>query len=1197
MMQVRLMWLLLLLMSQSVFAANQCYEKGNEVFSVQFEVVGHSNHHPEVYITNNGGRRTETLWYTGTEKSDNKVPYLFNEQSLQDGVKYQIRIINDSVNDVLQYYRRVDSEVNSDWVLVQEIGQKIHQGVIHILSNDPEITMICAQEIVEPEEPVLFNQCDYFPQPIQSWIAANNSDYNNFPSSELDLQIENVNIRGWSDGYLDDPDNFYHFEDWTGDRTVLRVGYERVSNSWLAYENPNAKVCNGNTGCYPGNEDGQLHLRQTEAPVPIAVEFTAQEELTISNDPLGNDRNSYTRVCADSKSSCQYSEEGDTVTITIVRDLKLLHVDTNSSKKFKLEFFGNRKIENFEYMSKPGFLEVIFERFATHYFSRIIGDGDQARFHFASHVRLNITDSFTPNNTLIFNYPPDTGVLSDFVAPVIYGPHATFTFIQLQSDTTANAEVFLLARHIKFTKFVQLSGSITANKLTVQEGLNLNALDGSPDCWKGGESQDSYDLTLSPTESYSLICEREQVEFQVLDDTNQATGTFNGTIDVEAVGGTLNLIKGSGSNGSYRADENGQLWFELSETGSEIITVSGTLMSNGNSSQAAGTYHFVPYKLAADDQFVIANKEQSVQVKALACDDSGNVVDTKYSGSPDVSSAWVAPTDGAGRLDFKPVFPEESKGESISPLTMQDSGIKTVTMTDTNFDCTGFSDCPIKGKGTLQGSFTVYSRPWTLAICSPNDSSSMDGNITARSSTAFTAAGSNFALNVRPLRWISNGAEQGEIETSGLCAEAVTQNFFADAAQLTAMTELSYQVAQPEEGDSGTLNGILALSNDAGENNSYLPFSDLSWSEVGVLRVQAAISGQYLGMTVNPGYRDIGRFYPAWLSLSANDWDYPDDHSGFAYMNQPFGYGFSVAAQNRQGQITKNYSSFDAALIADIKLLAVDSSGAELGARISDYDLQFWDGSGSWSDGVLSGDHSLTFSKLVSNSSPYTTSADGPFNSGFGLRVTDKVDGVDFAAPQLALTQDGASVDNGQVFALQPDIRYGRMVLDDVGGAVTSVINVPLRVEYWQGSRFVTNRDDNGSWFRSSSNSICRQSIWTSDAGKFNSSLEPRQESLQIPTVSAGESDQLMAEPHSKHEQNSVREQVRFWLRLDDSSTSSPQLADSSVTCGPQGADNPWLQYNWRGVGDEDPSAVVTFGVHRGNDRVIFRGEARLTGQ
>ncbi|WP_420899157.1 DUF6701 domain-containing protein, partial [Photobacterium kishitanii] len=38
-------------------------------------------------------------------------------------------------------------------------------------------------------------------------------------------------------------------------------------------------------------------------------------------------------------------------------------------------------------------------------------------------------------------------------------------------------------------------------------------------------------------------------------------------------------------------------------------------------------------------------------------------------------------------------------------------------------------------------------------------------------------------------------------------------------------------------------------------------------------------------------------------------------------------------------------------------------------------------------------------------------------------------------------------------------------------------------------------------------------------------------------------------------------------------------------------SNQPWFQFNWRGLGDESPSAVVTFGVYRGNDRIIYRGE------
>ena len=75
----------------------------------------------------------------------------------------------------------------------------------------------------------------------------------------------------------------------------------------------------------------------------------------------------------------------------------------------------------------------------------------------------------------------------------------------------------------------------------------------------------------------------------------------------------------------------------------------------------------------------------------------------------------------------------------------------------------------------------------------------------------------------------------------------------------------------------------------------------------------------------------------------------------------------------------------------------------------------------------------------------------------------------------------------------------------------------------------------------------------------------------------------------------STREQIRFWLTL----RSTDGTKGESDSCG--GSDNelPWLRYNWDGEDDdeEDPSTVVTFGIHRGNDRVIYRGESGLTGQ
>ncbi|EPZ8238087.1 DUF6701 domain-containing protein [Vibrio fluvialis] len=768
-------------------------------------------------------------------------------------------------------------------------------------------------------------------------------------------------------------------------------------------------------------------------------------------------------------------------------------------------------------------------------------------------------------------------------------------FLDAPSFTNSDGLIAQGAR-LKFT------GSLTASRIKVTNNDSTFTGHVASACDTTVDS--SYALTLQPAEAYSLICAAQRLEFQVVDSNNQATGDFTGTISVSPTTANLAVVpdKGSGSNGSYTPNANGELWLDLTASSSQTVTITGTLNPQGDSASVSGTYHFVPYKLSASDQYVIANKPQTVEVKALACDDNGGVVDINYGGTPTVSSAWVAPTSGAGELNFAPAF---TQGGASSELTMEDSGIKTVTMTDSSFDCSGLTDCPVEGSGTLQGSFTVYSRPWTLAICSPNGST-MDGDITNPDSLAFTSAGNLFALNIRPLRWVSGSGDDSSpqaggsaIETSAYCSSAVTQNFFSDNSQLAALAVLSHQVAQPADGNDGTLDGTLEQLNTTGINSTYLPFSGLSWSEVGVLRVNADISGSYLGMTVNQGYRDIGRFYPAWLSITENSWDYADDHNGFVYMNQTIPYRFTVEAQNMQSDATTNYSAFSQALIADVKLLAVDSDGEELSDRIDEYDLQLWDGAGdgAWSGATLSVTNDFTFLKQQQSASPYTSSVDGPYQSGFGLRVSDKVDGVDFVSPDLELKASTTLLDTGKRFTTQPDIRYGRMVLGDVGGTSVSTINVPLRVEYWQGNRFAINADDSGSYFATPNEYVCKQTVWPTSGSGSSSKLTGSDTSSSWAKVASGKSSVVFATPASSDETADVREQVRFWLRLDDDAHSSPQLSESGVNCGAQYTSQPWLQYNWRDKGDEDPSAVVTFGIHRGNDKVIFRGETRLTGQ
>ncbi|GAM67496.1 MSHA biogenesis protein mshQ [Vibrio sp. JCM 19236] len=237
-----------------------------------------------------------------------------------------------------------------------------------------------------------------------------------------------------------------------------------------------------------------------------------------------------------------------------------------------------------------------------------------------------------------------------------------------------------------------------------------------------------------------------------------------------------------------------------------------------------------------------------------------------------------------------------------------------------------------------------------------------------------------------------------------------------------------------------------------------------------------------------------------------------------------------------------------------------DANGVASNARLAQYTTDFM------------------MQKLSTNSvGNYTTTPDGPYNSEnaeFGLVVSKIVDNVNFNTLDLD--------DRGVKFTQQPDFRYGRMSLQDIGGNSDQDIDIPLRTEFWDSAErsFITNSDDRRSSYLSNQR-YCRQTLWSNE-GASNASL------VGNGAVDEGLDDNLSA----THTANSTthRSQVRLWLRQG---TTSPQVGESGVDCSNGGSytDQPWLQYNWRNVGDEDPSTVVTFGTFRGNDRIIFRGE------
>jgi len=827
------------------------------------------------------------------------------------------------------------------------------------------------------------------------------------------------------------------------------------------------------------------------------------------------------------------------------------------------------------------------------------------------------------------NEPDDLVIIS------LDGPQAESKLtLKSTAGTPFHAHIFS-EKYTELSENIRITGSITTKDLYIFDNARLTSE--VPESCSTPPPTPNYSIEITPVNDFALQCENPQFTFTVKDsNTGNVVTDYSGTISVTLPSGVTvqSVVRGSGAGGSSYTTDSGVLILALSSNQLGQFTVSGELDSGETDSSQL---YVAPYKFSVNTVNAIAGRDTSFTLNALACNNGSVTTVSGYQGTKNLTisnKVLEDPTSAEGgswgtltinnqsvvsattNLDF-----DFNSGSSSGSINYTESGSISFKVTDPAFTCPSGFDCKAEDDEAwsgLQGIVNINSRPWTFAICDP-DGAVMDG--TSSSGTKFKSAGSLFNLNVKPIVYQSGGALSGEVDVASYCSASVTSNFYVTNGPL-ATVYLKGALATPSSGRIGSGSNFLSSGGDSKRHyekvsgESYYSFSDLRWDEVGSLKVTADIgSANYLGMSVNKGYRNVGRFYPANLSiLNSTDlfiqnqktiWQYPSGYNNFAYMGQPIIHNFIVQANSATGTATQNYGLFSDDQIETLDYMAIaqtgsgtvwsdiDSSGS--GQRIKSGDTYRWDGS-HWGKtlGVESAQLSVTIAgfefekKQDSLAANYTSEADGPYSdtttkkSLFGLKVLDKTTAeADFATLDFGSELAAHTTHQGQKFDSQPMFRYGRMTLQDVGGNQDIALSVPLKTEYWNGSNFVTNGDDDGSDFNPAY--YCREQIWRDGSGSSNASF-----SSSGTEVVDGKSDTLSAQ-HAES-----REQVRLWLRQQ---ASLPSGVEAS-RCFSSGTviNQPWLRYNWRGFGDEDPSAVITFGVYRGNDRVIFRGEPRLSG-
>lgn len=724
-------------------------------------------------------------------------------------------------------------------------------------------------------------------------------------------------------------------------------------------------------------------------------------------------------------------------------------------------------------------------------------------------------------------------------------------------------------------------GAVTARQIYMTEDAQIIATDNH--CFT---PSDNYEVTLSPATQYALMCGTEQPSFEIETKNDGYAESTGVTVQVYPDADKFSVeVADSTGTGTYPSfttsnvsSKLGKLKIQVTVTDQNGIELNDeytlkVTVDNDPSKTQTSTFKFVPFKFDVDDRTVVAGKNYQIETRVLACSDGQQTVVKSYTGSPSVQLEIETPADGRSDeslLTYEPKFIGSEQGKTSDTFKLMDSGLYTIKLEDANFTCDPhYSDeCPIapdeekdeQESVTLNGSFSVKSRPWKIAACNIVAKNGGKTNpATQATGDGFIASAESFNVTYKPVVHSDSRSN-----ATNVCEYPLTQNYFSDS-NTAAPLDAEFSVLYPSGGDIANLDPSKGSSLDfSSEEAKTGKTVEYVWDEVGALNLKTKAT--YLGEKLDEYDVTVGRFYPKYFKVVDSSWTYPDELS-FVYMNQPFdGVEFSVEALNANKAAIKNYADF--ATKAEFNLDDIDDYSARFDAP--DFGAGDWSNESDKSIGDFSiGNSGQCIGSACWNKDIGGNYPDGPFNSKIGTAIseiglvyTNNADPVEY----IIDTEKGT---NSRLVD-QPDIRFGRVDLDDVGGNQGTTLRVPLRVEYWNGSRFIANSDDSQTKVLGETEDGSQVHIWPTDNTAKVVSLGAGGR------VSSGYSRSVTA-----MEAESYRQQTRVWLELDGVLNAIP-----------------WLKYDWdNDNSEENPSSVVTFGIHRGNDRVIYRGEPGLTGQ
>ena len=341
-----------------------------------------------------------------------------------------------------------------------------------------------------------------------------------------------------------------------------------------------------------------------------------------------------------------------------------------------------------------------------------------------------------------------------------------------------------------------------------------------------------------------------------------------------------------------------------------------------------------------------------------------------------------------------------------------------------------------------------------------------------------------------------------------------------------------------------------------------------SYSEVGVISINIKDT-DYLGNELNTlGFINVGRFYPSYFEVSIDHGSFQNasslDATPFTYVGMPLGYSYApiltIRAKNYAGETTQNYTETSFQKLTEANVIRLFPSADTTKNGVDTITKMVVESTPV--DGVISKLSNGVMDYTFSNADTYTYSKDANSEvSEFTVSYDILIDSITDSDQVGINSSTNILVSVTELpLTVQPTEgvqRFGRLVLENSFGSENSSLAQSFEVEFLNTSGdYQRNSDDDFSVI------ISDDASWS-----FTNSTD----------------DIVISD---------------LLLSGSDGSFSGGQLKNIELSSGGnQGAIDieyttpAWLQYNWSGkasnLHDEDANATATFGVYRGNDRII----------